>query len=160
MTGTPAANRPYDIWSQVKFLDGGEALGQTFDVFKRDTDLPSHPARYAEGHTIFHESQTPRPDDTAAYGKRLTTIYQRLAGFTIRETKETAGIRLPRKTITTHTVELPPWQMAKYTAYRDELAYRYEQGRCNRNRQRRQYPKAVTPPGAVRVESRSRRRPI
>ena len=24
MTGTPVANRPYDIWSQIKFLDGGK----------------------------------------------------------------------------------------------------------------------------------------
>ena len=49
MTGTPAANRPYDMWAQIKFLDGGEALGQTFEAFKRDTDLPSQPADYAQG---------------------------------------------------------------------------------------------------------------
>ncbi len=41
MTGTPVANRPYDIWSQVKFLDGGEALGDSFDDFKQSVDLPS-----------------------------------------------------------------------------------------------------------------------
>ena len=26
MTGTPVANRPHDLWSQVRFLDGGKAL--------------------------------------------------------------------------------------------------------------------------------------
>ena len=108
MTGTPVANRPYDIWAQIKFLDGGEALGQTFEAFKHETDLPG------------------QPTNTTDYGKRLATIHQRLAGFTVRETKETAGIRLPQKTITAHHVELPAWQMAKYVAYRDELAYEYE----------------------------------
>ena len=108
MTGTPAANRPHDIWAQVKFLDGGKALGCSFDTFKHDMDLPSRPA------------------DTAEYAKRLTTIHQRLAAFTVRETKETAGIHLPEKTIAAHYIELPDWQMVKYTAYRDELAYEYE----------------------------------
>ena len=108
MTGTPAANRPYDIWAQIKFLDGGDSLGDTFDAFRQEMDLPA-------GHI-----------DAAAYGKRLETIHQRLAEFTIRETKDTAGIHLPEKTITAHYVNLPAWQMAKYIAYRDELAYEYD----------------------------------
>ena len=105
MTGTPAANRPYDIWSQIRFLDGGEALGHTFEAFKRDTDLSAW---------------------SGDYGERLTRIHRSLTRFTIRETKATAGIHLPRKTIKTHKVELPAWQMDKYRAYRDELAYHYE----------------------------------
>ena len=108
MTGTPVANRPYDIWAQIKFLDGGDALGHNFETFKRETDLPD------------------QTDDTATYGRRLDNIHARLAGFTVRETKKTAGIRLPEKTIAVHHVELPAWQFAKYTAYRDELAYEYE----------------------------------
>lgn len=108
MTGTPAANRPYDIWSQIQFLDGGEALGATFDAFRHDMDLPG------------------RTTDAAAYGARLATIHRRLAPFAVRETKDTAGIHLPEKTITAHQVELPPWQMATYAAYRDELAYEYD----------------------------------
>ena len=39
MTGTPVANRPYDIWSQIYFLDQGESLGTDFNEFKRQTDL-------------------------------------------------------------------------------------------------------------------------
>ncbi len=108
MTGTPAANRPYDIWSQVKFLDGGESLGMDFEQFKQGMDLP-------ENHSIA--------DD---YGSRLSTIYERIAQFTVRETKDTAGIHLPEKSIISHYVELPTWQMDKYTAYRDELAYEYD----------------------------------
>ena len=108
MTGTPAANRPYDIWAQIKFLDGGEALGTNYDSFRKEMDLPTS-----------HST-------TADYGGRLSTIYQRLAQFAVRETKDTAGIHLPEKTIITHHVELPTWQMAKYAAYRDELAYEYD----------------------------------
>ena len=105
MTGTPAANRPYDIWSQIKFLDNGKALGDTFDAFRRDTNLSA---------------------EAVDYGTRLARIHRKLAAFSVRETKETAGISLPQKTIITHYVQLPAWQMAKYTAYRDDLAYQYE----------------------------------
>ena len=108
MTGTPVANRPYDIWAQIKFLDDGEALGRTFEAFKKETDLPA------------------QADDVAEYGRHLATVYERLAGFAVRETKETAGIHLPDKTVSVHRVDLPAWQLAKYAAYRDELAYEYE----------------------------------
>ena len=108
MTGTPAANRPYDIWSQIQFLDGGKALGGTFEAFRQEMDLPGQTA------------------DATTYGARLATIHRRLAEFAVRQTKGTAGIHLPAKTITAHQVELPTWQMTKYAAYRDELAYEYE----------------------------------
>lgn len=108
MTGTPAANRPYDIWSQIQFLDGGDALGGSFEAFRQEMDLPGRTA------------------DAMAYGARLATIHRRLAAFAVRETKDTAGIHLPEKTITAHEVQLPVWQMTKYAAYRDELAYEYD----------------------------------
>lgn len=34
MTGTPVANRPYDIWAQVYFLDQGKSLGDNYTEFK------------------------------------------------------------------------------------------------------------------------------
>lgn len=108
MTGTPAANRPYDIWAQIKFLDGGQSLGDTFEVFRQETDLPAGCSKAVD------------------YGRRLETVHQHLAGFTVRKTKDTAGLHLPNKTIIPHYVDLPAWQMAKYVAYRDELAYEYE----------------------------------
>lgn len=39
MTGTPVANRPYDIWAQIFFLDQGKSLGTDFRAFKKETDL-------------------------------------------------------------------------------------------------------------------------
>ena len=39
MTGTPVANRPYDLWSQIFFLDAGKSLGTSYGAFKSATDL-------------------------------------------------------------------------------------------------------------------------
>ena len=107
MTGTPVANRPYDLWAQIKFLDDGAALGPAFDAFKDTMDLPDTGASAAD------------------YGHKLEGVFDRLRGFAVRETKDTAGLDLPEKTVVAHPVNLPPWQMRKYTAYRDTLAYEY-----------------------------------
>ena len=105
MTGTPVANRPYDIWSQIKFLDGGKTFGDSFAKFKDALDLP--------------------PDSTnvSEYGLLLTDVMERIKHFSVRETKATAGLDLPDKTILTHLVELAPRQSAIYATYRDEMAY-------------------------------------
>ena len=79
MTGTPAANRPYDIWSQVFFLDGGESLGNDFATFKRKTDLPKN--RVVD-------------DD---YSAVLEKIFERINDFAIRETKLSVQLSLPEK---------------------------------------------------------------
>ena len=105
MTGTPIANRPYDIWSQIKFLDDGKALGGSFTEFKTALDLPSQ------------SSLLP------AYGKRLEGIMEKIRDFSIRETKRTAGIVLPNKEILSHFVDLSPRQSRIYAAYRDEMRY-------------------------------------
>lgn len=105
MTGTPAANRPYDIWSQIKFLDGGRSLGASFDEFKSAVDLPSG------------------PDSVPEYGSHLTNIMSKIKDFAIRETKCTAGLELPDKTILTHFAQMAPRQAAIYASYRDEMAY-------------------------------------
>ena len=107
MTGTPVANRPHDIWSQIKFLDGGRSLGTSFDEFKNVVDLPSE------------------PDSVPEYGSHLTNIMNKLKDFAIRETKSTAGLELPDKTILTHFAQMTPRQAAIYASYRDEMAYVY-----------------------------------
>ena len=106
MTGTPAANRPYDIWSQIKFLDNGKSLGQSFDDFKTLTDLPQNISSFE-----------------SSYSRDLATAVNNIRPFTVRETKQTAGIELPQKTILSHFVDLAPDQRRIYDQYRDELGY-------------------------------------
>ncbi len=106
MTGTPAANRPYDIWSQVKFLDGGHALGDSYVQFRQQYDFPSS----------FSETAVRQ------YARRLPEIMDRIRGFTVRETKRTSGIQLPDKIIQTHLVQLAPRQALMYRSYRESLA--------------------------------------
>ena len=79
MTGTPAANRPYDIWSQVFFLDGGESLGNDFITFKRETDLPRNRV-IDDGYSVI-----------------LEEIFGKIEDFAIRETKQSAQLNLPDK---------------------------------------------------------------
>lgn len=107
MTGTPSTNRPYDIWSQVKFLDDGLALGSSFDTFREIHDLPEK----GTGPQI------------SEYAQRLTAIMEGIQDFSVRETKGTAGIRLPTKTILTHFVDLAPRQAVMYRSYREQLAW-------------------------------------
>ena len=105
MTGTPAANRPHDMWSQIKFLDDGESLGGSFTSFRELHDLP----------------QRPSASDVVQYGSRLADIMDKIRKFSVRETKRTAGIKLPGKTIQSHLVELAPRQAQIYNTYRDLL---------------------------------------
>lgn len=107
MTGTPSANRPYDIWSQIKFLDDGAALGDSYEAFRGNHDLPTGTAE----------------SDISEYGRRLGSIMRRIRQFSVRETKQTAGLQLPNKTIVTHYVDLAPRQAAVYRSYRDQLAW-------------------------------------
>ena len=113
MTGTPVANRPYDIWSQIRFLDDGEALGPSFPDFKSGLDIPKNPSANAKSND---QSKTD-------YSSRLSSVFQKIRHFSIRETKDTAGIELPDKTILTHHAHLAPIQSDIYASYRDSLSY-------------------------------------
>ena len=106
MTGTPVANRPFDIWSQIFFLDGGVSLGKSFATFKATLDLPSDSASVAE------------------YGSHLSKVMTRIRSFSIRHTKHTAGLELPDKTIVSHLVDLAPHQRNIYNSYRDMLRHK------------------------------------
>lgn len=105
MTGTPVANRPYDIWSQIKFLDNGEIFEDSFAEFKGALDLPRGPINDSE------------------YGLRLAKIMKKIRHFSIRDTKISAGLELPDKTILTHFAELTTHQSIIYASYRDDMAY-------------------------------------
>ncbi|MBE5930298.1 MAG: DEAD/DEAH box helicase [Lachnospiraceae bacterium] len=83
MTGTPVANRPYDIWAQIFFLDMGESLGSDFSEFKKSTDLRNDFEVNNGALLDFQES--------------VGAIYSKIAHFSVRETKKTCGIELPQK---------------------------------------------------------------
>lgn len=107
MTGTPVANRPYDIWAQVKFLDGGKSLGPSFSEFKEHLDLTNDLA-----------------DDTSAQQaleSELAAIFSKIHRFTVRETKGSSGIELPEKHIENVPVQLEAEQFALYERFRTEL---------------------------------------
>ena len=53
MTGTPVANRPYDIWAQIYFLDHGESLGEDFNEFKRNTNLKNNLQENEEARSLL-----------------------------------------------------------------------------------------------------------
>lgn len=108
MTGTPVANRPYDIWSQVYFLDGGDSLGSSFSSFKSDTD--------------FKKQHGENAGATAAFEYRLGSIYERIRHFAIRETKASAELSLPGKVIRNTPAHLEPAQSVLYEKYRRDLA--------------------------------------
>ena len=108
MTGTPIANRPFDIWAQIKFLDGGEALGSSFAEFRSKTDLPKNNLSSAD------------------YSKSLAKIMNQLKKFAVRETKASSGLELPNKIIKTHFVEMEKNQRKIYDNYRNELAHEFE----------------------------------
>jgi SNF2 family DNA or RNA helicase len=100
MTGTPVANRPYDIWSQIYFLDRGEALGTDFTTFKEGLDLSNDLWRDERRRRQFED--------------RLTGVFEKIRPFSVRETKATAGIELPEKRIENIAVALAPRQRNLY----------------------------------------------
>jgi SNF2 family DNA or RNA helicase len=96
MTGTPVANKPEDLWSQLFFLDDGERLGLTFDDFKN---------RYG-------------PNSTGYRG--LDEIRRQLSTISLRREKE-GTIELPPKRVSRIAVVLKGRQLAMYEQLRREL---------------------------------------
>ncbi len=80
-------------------------MGASYAEFKDALDLPSQSRCASE------------------YGSRLSNVMEKIKSFSIRDTKRTAGIELPEKTILTHSVELAPRQSEIYASYRDALSY-------------------------------------
>lgn len=83
MTGTPVANRPYDIWSQIYFLDKGKSLGNDFLEFKKNTDLTNK----------LKSSEKLREN----FEKEVSSIFEKISSFTVRETKKSCAVSLPQK---------------------------------------------------------------
>ncbi|MBE6291421.1 MAG: DEAD/DEAH box helicase [Bacteroidales bacterium] len=91
MSGTPVANRPYDIWAQIYFLDLGESLGTDFKSFKSDCDLSNDLNTDDEKRKVFEKS--------------VASIFDKIKDFSVRETKNSGIISLPTKIY--HDVLIP-----------------------------------------------------
>jgi SNF2 family DNA or RNA helicase len=108
MTGTPVANRPYDLWAQIFFLDRGRSLGKDFESFKRTLDLTNKLATDQEEAGRFEEA--------------LGSLFDRIRKFSVRETKQSADITLPSKEIKNTLVDLEPRQAEIYERFRKDCA--------------------------------------
>lgn len=108
MTGTPVANRPYDLWSQIFFLDKGASLGRDFAGFRKDLDLSNDLVR--------------DPEKTARFEDALAGLFQKIQPFSVRETKRAADIQLPEKQLRNVAAELEPRQAEIYERFRYECA--------------------------------------
>lgn len=107
MTGTPVANRPYDVWSEIFFLDQGQTLGTDFESFKSAHDLDSS---YQNDPIAFED-----------YQKRLSLISDRLKQISIRETKEGGRISLPDKEFVRMVTDWEPGQRELYRQACEQL---------------------------------------
>lgn len=107
MTGTPVANRPYDIWAQIKFLDGGKALGDDFDVFKKKLDLANDLSGNAQARETFETE--------------LRRLHEKLSGFSVRENKQSNVIELPAKIVKTIPTDWEPRQFDLYSQVQKDL---------------------------------------
>ncbi len=107
MTGTPVANRPYDLWAQVYFLDGGASLGSDFASFRKELDLSGELAGDEAAQVKFED--------------QLECVRDKISEFSVRETKDSGIITLPKKTIRSVATDWEPRQLELYRQIRDEM---------------------------------------
>jgi len=106
MTGTPIANRPYDIWSQIWFLDQGKSLGNDFKEFRQNLNLSNRLYKDMNTQKIFEE--------------QLELISMKISSFSVRKTKESGIIKLPRKVIESMKTDWEYHQLELYKQVRNE----------------------------------------
>lgn len=107
MTGTPVANRPYDLWSQIMFLDEGKSLGTDFSDFRQKLDLSND---------LWNNERK-----RGAFESELSLIFDKIRPFTVRETKASAGIQLPEKQIENVSVDAEHDQRELYDKFQYEV---------------------------------------
>lgn len=106
MTGTPIANRPYDIWSQIFFLDQGETFGKDFHSFKSNYNLDPELNNDQEKRELFED--------------RIAGIFKKISKFTVRDTKDSGVIELPNKVYEDHYSDWEDSQLCIYEKYIEE----------------------------------------
>jgi SNF2 family DNA or RNA helicase len=96
LTGTPVANKPEDLWSQMLFLDDGESLGTSFEDFQR---------AYRAGADGY---------------KNVDQLRDRVAAKSLRRTKA-RSLDLPSKQYKRIIIELTGVQRIMYESMRGEM---------------------------------------
>lgn len=114
MTGTPVANRPYDLWSQIYFLDYGASLGVDFKSFKNECDLSND--------LSHNDSKCERFEESVSH------IFERISDFSIRETKSSGVVSLPSKKYTSFYVDFEDEQRRIYEQIRNEMRMTIHKG--------------------------------
>lgn len=114
MTGTPVANRPYDIWSQIYFLDKGMSLGEDFASFKKQTNLSNDLGDDTRKRILFEES--------------VSSIFDKIKKFTVRETKNSGIITLPDKKYMSIYCDMDSLQRDMYEQVREDMKLEIKHG--------------------------------
>jgi len=114
MTGTPVANRPYDLWAQVFFLDQGESLGTDFSAFKSETNLTNSLGQNETRRDLFEDS--------------VSHIFEKVKDFSVRETKNSGIISLPTKKYMTFYTDFEDEQRRMYEEIRQEMTTTLHRG--------------------------------
>ena len=117
MTGTPVANRPYDLWAQIYFLDQGESLGTDFSRFKSECDLSNDLGHNASQRERFEHS--------------VSEIFDKISSFSIRETKNSGVVSLPTKKYFTYYVDFEDEQRRIYEQIRNEMITTIHRGKLS-----------------------------
>ena len=107
MTGTPVANRPEDIWSQIWFLDRGASLGDDHRAFATRVRMDKKLSDNTEAQENFRQA--------------LEDIQWRIASFSVRETKASGVVALPDKLISVAHGDWETHQLDMYRQVRDDL---------------------------------------
>lgn len=114
MTGTPVANRPFDIWAQIYFLDHGKSLGDDFSIFKKNSNLSND----LNANEIKRE----------AFEECVSQIFEKIKSFTVRETKNSGIITLPNKNYFNELCEFEKEQMQMYEKVKNDFELLIQKG--------------------------------
>ena len=96
------------MWSQIFFLDLGKRLGESFEDFKENYDLNSDLNNNPGGQIIFKNN--------------LSLLNQKLSDCSLRETKKTAGLKLPGKSFIAKEIAMDNKQQILYKKIQEELS--------------------------------------